>query len=142
MVWKIVRAFLEGGCEWNICCGFASLQKSSQDTSTARRWVLIARCGERHGTSVKSSKPKQNLKLIFLDKNDKRGKVVSAVRKPPKEHSRGIWAQQALGCYFHEQNLTLNFCLLNDPDKIYQKKKLCVKECLNKACRIRAWTTI
>lgn len=64
---------------------------------------------------------------------------VSHQRNPPRDTT----GQLALRWHPHEGNQTLNIWLLNDPvKKIYHKKKLCVKEYLNKACKVRVLITV
>lgn len=118
----------------------ASLPKCLQDLSAASRWMVMARWTERQGVYAKPSNPKLNLNLTFLDKSDRGGKVVTV---QPVSHQinppRDTTGQLALCWHPHEGNRTLNIWLLIDPvKKIYYKKKLCVKEYLNKACKIRA----
>lgn len=64
---KIKRGILRKG----YLLWVASLPKHSQDKSTARRWMVMARQGERQGVYAKSSNPKPYLKLTFLDKKKK-----------------------------------------------------------------------
>ena len=103
----------------------------------------MARWGERQGVYAKSSNPKLNLNLTFLAKNDRGGKEVivqpiSHQINPPRDTT----GQLSLCWHLHEGNPALSIQLLIDPVKIYYKKKLCVKEYLNKACKIRTLITV
>lgn len=109
----------------------ASLPKHSQDKSTARRWMVMARQGERQGVYAKSSNPKPYLKLTFLDKKKKRQRRKGSESIPHQQsdkYLKGATGQLAVWWHPHERNWTLDFWVFIDPVKnIYCKKKLCVK---------------
>jgi len=58
-------------------------------------------------------------------------------------HSKEHTGQLVLCWNLRQGNGTLNIWLLIDSfKKFYYKKKLCIKEYLNKACKIRALVTV
>lgn len=79
----------------------------------------MARWGERQGVYAKSSNPKLNLNLTFLDKNDRGRKVVISHQINPPRETRG---QLALCWHPQERNQTLNIWLLDD---LLQEETLC-----------------
>lgn len=111
LVQKIVRTLKEVCYGWDLCYGLPSCQDTPK--TSARRWMAMARWGERQGVQAKSSNPKPYSNLTLIDnnkkKNHRRKGDDSMAHQQSAKYLKGEKGQLALWWHPHERNWTLDF---------------------------------